>query len=181
MKIVLSFVLLAIAVVSCTNNTSPVIALPAKPASAEAVSELVKGKSFETKKVATLSPFATDKESPYEWMNDATDTSKFFRDYLKERMGFTLQFLNDTSTILNDGGKLITGTYKFDSNVLENEKEGVKLRISYPDESMNFPGMSGAMIMTSTYLIAGADEKNLLIETPRSFNNRRVAVLMQVK
>lgn len=181
MKLILSTLLVAIAFASCTNDTSTSITLPARPASAEAISQFVKGRLFETKKVATLSPFDTGNESPYEWMNDSKDTSKFFRDYLTERMGFTLQFINDTSAVLNEEGKVITGTYKFDNEVLENEKEGVKLRVSYPDASMNFPGMSDPMIMTSTFLIAGGDEKNLLIETPRSFNNRRIAVLMQVK
>jgi hypothetical protein len=107
------------------------------------------------------------------------DTSKHFKDYLKERMAFTIEFVNDTAAILNDENKKITGTYKFDNETSEDEKEGIKLRISYRDSSVSFPGAAGPMIMTYTFAIAGADEKALLMELPRSYNNRKVAVLMQ--
>jgi hypothetical protein len=175
------FLSMTIFFIACKNDQAASIDLLAKPASPDAVYHFVKGKKFDTKHVATLSPFAMDSKDPYEWMDEKKDTSQFSRDYLKERMAFSLHFINDTSITIHDDGKTIDGTYKFDNEISDDEKEGVKLRVSYPDSSMSFPGMSGPMIMTATYFIAGADEKNLLLETPRSFNNRRIVVIMQAK
>jgi len=180
MKGLLLFLAIA-ALLSCNSKTSTVIELPAKPASVDAAAKTVKGKSYETKKVAIVSIFEMDKENPYEWMNDMDDTTKHFRDYLKDRMSFSLRFVNDTSVILNEEGKETNATYKFDTETGEDEKEGVKLRISYPDDSMSFPGIDGPMIMTYSFLVAGADERSFLLETPRSYNKRKIAVLMQAK
>lgn len=181
MKRLLSLLSVILFFTACTNDQPGSMYLPAKPVSTETAYQLVKGKTFDTKYVATLSPFAMDNKSPYEWMDEKKDSSKFSRDYLKARMAFSLQFINDSSILIHDDGKTINGTFKMDSEIFENEKEGLKLRISYPDTSMSFPGMTEPMIMTFAFLIAGVDEKNLLLETPRSYNNRRVAVLMQSK
>lgn len=166
---------------SCSSNTSTIIQLPAKPASIDDAAKTVKGKSYETKKVAIVSVFEMDKENPYQWMNDMDDTTTHFRDYLKKRMSFSLRFINDTTVTLNEEGKETSATYKFDTETGEDEKEGIKLRISYPDDSMSFPGVDGPMIMTYSFLLTGVDESSLLLETPGSYNNRKVAVLMQVK
>lgn len=181
MKVLLFALAVATLVISCSNDKKNETAVPAKPASIDAVKQFVKGKNYQTKRVATVSPFDMDKENPYEWMDEMKDTSTFFKNYLNERMSFTLNFVNDTSVVMSDEGKTINGTFRIDNETKEEEKEGIKLRISYADSSMNFPGATGSMIMTSTYLVAGADEKSLLLETPRSYNNRKIAALLLVK
>jgi hypothetical protein len=182
MKIIVLFLSVSLFFIACNNsNTTEHVPVPSAPSSAATASQSVKGKMYETKKVAILSSFKTDTEGPYEWMNDSKDTTDFFKNYLAERMAFSLQFTNDTSVIMQEEGNTISGTYKFDNESREDEKEGIKLRISYEDSSMSFPGSTEPMVMTYTYLVAGADEKSLLLETPRSFNNRKVCVLMQVK
>ncbi|MEI9946511.1 MAG: hypothetical protein WDN26_20100 [Chitinophagaceae bacterium] len=180
MKIVL-MALAAAFIVACNSNKDAETSIPPKPSSIEAVKQLVKGKKYRTQKVATVSPFEMDKEKPYEWMDEMKDTSTFFKKHLADRMKFTLNFVNDTAVMMNDEEKIINGTYNLDTKTGEEEKEGIKLRISYPDSSMNFPGSTGVMIMTATYFVAGADEKSILLETPRSYNNRKVAILLHTE
>lgn len=178
MRLVFSLLLIA-TIISCSNNKPEETAIPAKPASTDAVMQLIKGEKYTTSKVALISPFAMDKENPYEWMDEMSDTTRLFKNYLKDRMTFSLNFINDTAVVMNDDGKMITGTFILDNKTEEEEKEGVKLRISYADTSMTFPGSSGPMIMTGTYPVAGADEKSLLLELPRTYNNRKVAALLK--
>ena len=174
------FLLLTITLIaeSCGNSAGETVTIPAKPASPDAVKQYVKGKTYKSIKAGTASTFEIDKENPYQWLDEKKDTTKFVRNYLAERLQFTLQFVNDTAVEFTDDNKKTTGVYKFDTETGEDEKEGVKLRISYVDTSMQFPGASGAATMTYTYPVAGADEKSLLLETPRSFNNRKVVILM---
>ena len=172
---------LSLIFISCTNNSkeTAATALPSKPASIDAVLSIVKQKKYTAEKIATLSPFEMDKENPYDWFDDKKDTSSFAREFLAERLNMSLKFINDTAVRLMEEGKETTGLYKLDTIIIEEENPGIKLRISYPDSSMSFPGVTSPMIMTYTFNVLGINEKNLLLETPRSYNNRKVAVLLK--
>lgn len=169
---------------SCNNNSNEpkqeTTDIPATPAGIEAVAKTVIGKNFTAYKIATLSPFEMDKENPYDWLDDKKDTTAFTRNYVAERMKMKLNFINDSTVQLTDEDKITEGTYKLDTLSSEDEKPGIKLRISYSDTSMNFPGVTEPMIMTSTYTVLGINNESLLLEMPRSFNNRKIAVLMKL-
>jgi hypothetical protein len=174
---------LSLIIISCTNNSkgTAAMALPSKPASIDAVLNIIKQKNYKAEKIATLSPFEMDKENPYDWFDEKKDTSSFAKRFLNERLSMKLQFKNDTAVLFIEDNKTIEGTYKLDTIINEEEKPGIKFRISYPDSSMSFPGVTEPMIMTYTFNVLGIDEKNLMLETPRSYNNRKIAVLLKAE
>lgn len=179
MRITLLLLSIILVTGSCGIDNAATLSLPPKPSSPEALKKFVAGKSFKSIKAGTVSPFQMDKENPYQWLDEKKDTTTFARNFISKRMQFTLQFVNDSSVIFTDDGKQTAGIYLFDTETGEEEKEGIKLRISYVDTSMYFPGASGPVTLTSTYPVAGADDNSLLLGTPRSFNNRPVVILMK--
>lgn len=179
------FVLLCFPVVlfSCGNNGEKTekLSLPPKPGMVNEVLNIIKEKNYSAVKIATLSPFEMDAANPYTWFDELKDTASFTKDFLKENLAMKLQFKNDTGVALIDDNKKTEAIYKLDTAVRDEEKSGIKLRISYPDSSMNFPGITEPMIMTYTFYILGINEKELLLETPRSYNNRKVIILFNSK
>lgn len=143
------------------------------------------GKSFVTDRVGTVSPFTSgmDREQPNRWFDEEKELNDFAKEYQTERKSFILEFVNDTLLKVTDDGKIWDAFYKIDEAINENEKSGMKLRFSYPDQegNMNFPGAIGPMILTSSYLIAGKNEKEMILETTRKFNNSTVVVWMKEK
>ncbi len=179
------FVLLCLPVLifSCGNSGEKTekLSLPSKPGMADEVLSTIKGKNYSADKIATLSPFEMDAANPYTWFDEQKDTASFTKNFLKENLAMKLQFKNDTAVTLIDDNKKTEAIYKLDTTVMEEEKPGIKLRISYPDSSVNFFGLTEPMIMTYTFYILGINEKKLLIETPRSYNNRKVIMLLSNK
>jgi len=177
MRTTLIIFLAALFIFSCSEHKP--VSLPAKPGSPGTVKNAIQGKLYKTIKAGTLSPFEMDKKNPYEWTDDMKDTSSMFRNFFADRMKFILHFINDTAVNFMDEGKHIEATYSIDSLIKEDEKPGVKLRISYEDKDNSFNmGDMGPVRLTYTYIVAGADDKQLLLETPRSYNDRKVIVLM---
>ena len=77
--------------------------------------------------------------------------------------------------------KNIAATFSIDNDAklgYEEEKRGIKLRINYSD-SIDLGGSKIASSMTLSYLVIGISDKELLLETGRSFNNRKLAVWMK--
>ena len=179
------FVLLCFPVIlfSCGNNGEKTekISLPPKPGTADEVLNTIKGKNYSADKIATLSPFEMDVANPYTWFDELKDTATFTKNFLKENLAMKLQFKNDTAVTLIDDNKKTEAIYKLDTAIKDEEKPGIKLRISYPDSSLNFFGVTEPMIMTYTFYVQGIDEKKLLLETPRSYNNRKVITLLSSK
>lgn len=178
--IVFAFVVISIACCSPKKENT----LPA-PFSVSAVETSLRGKTFLTKKIGTISPFADkmDKEKPNRWFDEEKELNDFAKEYQKERMKFILHFVNDTLLRITDDGNSWEAVYKIDEQQMEKEKPGIKLRCTYPDKKgiMNFPGASGPMMLTSTYLISGIGNQELVIETPREFNSRKVVIWMKEK
>ena len=164
---------------SKTNKPLAEPSTPAAPASSEAIHDFITSQAYITERMATISGFAMDSADPYTWYADTAGLSSFEKEYLIQQKAFRLQFTSDSTATLYDEGKPRASTYKIDSSIHDGEKTGWKLRFSYPDSSMSFPGSTGIMIMTATYPVLGIDQQHLFLETPRSFNQRKVAVLMK--
>jgi hypothetical protein len=170
---VLTAVLAFVFVCSCSSKTGT-NALPAAPASVKAVLDGLKGNKYKTEKAGTHSVFENDKS--IEWLEPKKE-DKFETQIVDEAKTLMLDFVNDTSVIVTYKDKKNTGTYKADDTAKEDEKPGIKLRISYVDEEFKF-GDGPASMVTYTYIVEGISDKNLLLETPRSMNNRKIVVLM---
>ena len=166
---------------ACTSNAKEVI--PAAPVSVADANKLIKGKRYSTIKLGVLSPFIYDTANPVNWQIQKEDTSKFFRDYATKQLTFTLIFSNDSACTYfdTDNDKIINGTYSIDNDAklgYDEEKPGIKLRIKYAD-SLDFGGVKTAAAMTQSFLIQGINDKELLLQTSRSINNRKLVVWMK--
>jgi hypothetical protein len=160
---------------SCSSNESRQNLLPAAPSSIKAVLQEVKGKKYKADKAGTHSLIPTDKE--IEWLEPKKEDD-FQKKIVDESKSLELNFINDTSIIVIVKDKMYTGTYSADTVTKENEKPGIKLRISYADEEFRF-GDTPASTVTFTYTIEGINDNSLLLETARSMNERKIVVLMK--
>lgn len=183
MKYLIFSLLASLLLISCNGKKEATI--PGPPSSTTAVKEIINGKTFITSRVGTLSAFANgiDKEKPFIWLDDEKESDKFTKDYETERKKFQLVFVNDTTIRITDDGKTWDAVYKLDDAVQEDEKPGIRLRISYEDKegSMGFPGTTTPMMLTSSYLVAGIGENEMIVEAPRKFNNRPVILWLKRK
>lgn len=181
-KIIISLVVI-LCLIACSEKKKE-NTLPA-PDSVSQVVKLVSGKTFVTERIGTVSPFADkmDKEKPNRWFDEEKELNDFAKKYQAEREKFTLQFVNDTLLSITDDGKTWDAIYKIDAEMKNEEKAGSKLRFTYSDKegTMSFPGVSEPMILTSTYFIAGINDKAIVLETPREFNRSTVVVRMKAK
>jgi hypothetical protein len=164
---------------SCSSSTNKPT-LPDAPASVKAVQDEIKGKKYKAEKAGTHSVFANDKE--IEWLEPKKDTSnqlnKFENQIVDEAIRLQFDFVNDTSVTVIMKDKTYYGTYIINDTTKEDEKPGVKLRISYVDEEFKF-GNGPASMVTYTYLVEGIGEKNILVQSPGSMNNKNIVLLMK--
>ncbi len=158
---------------ACDSKTKS-ISLPQPPASVKAVLDELKGKKYQVEKAGTHSVFENDKG--IEWL-EPKEENKFEKQIVDEEKTLQLDFVNDTAVTVTAKDKTYSGTYKADDIVKEDEKPGIKLRISYINEEFKF-GDGPATEVTYTYLVEGISDKSLLLETPRSMNRRKIVVLM---
>ena len=170
----------AVLLSACSNNDKMVV--PAAPASVADVIKTIQGKNYKTVKLGVLSPFAMDSTNPVNWNIEKEDTSKFFRDYAKEQLEFKLTFSKDSAcTYYNsEQKKNMPAAYSVDTDAklgYDEEKAGIKLRINYND-AIDFGGTKTASVMTLSYLVVAMNDAALLLETGRSFNNRKLVVWM---
>ena len=168
--------------ISCNSNkteSKQKTATPPTPTGVDAVAQTLKGKNYSVDKVATISNFEMDKDSPYDWMDGKKDTTAFTRKFVAERMKMKMNFTNDTAILFTDEEKTIEALYKLDTLTGDDEKSGIKLRVSYLDSSITFPSFTEPRLMTYTFPVLGINNESLLLETPRSLNNRKIAVLMK--
>lgn len=181
-KIVVS--LLAISCLIACSEKKKENTLPA-PATVAEVVKLVAGKTYSTERIGTVSPFSDkmDKEKPNRWFDEEKELNDFAKKFQIERMKFILSFVNDTLLKVTDDGKTWDAVYTIDEEIRNEEKTGMKLRFTYPDKegTMSFPGATEPMMLTSTYFIAGINNKAIVLETPREFNRSTVVVWMKVE
>jgi hypothetical protein len=163
-----------IALVSCSSTDAKKDAIPGRPANVKVVAATVKGNHYIANRVGTHSVFSND--STIEWL-EPLPGQEFEKKFVEEVKTLDLNFISDTAVTVKYGGKVSNGTYKVDDITGEDDKAGIKLRISYVDEQFKF-GDGPASPVTFTYLVEGMDENKLLLETPRSINRRKAVVLM---
>jgi hypothetical protein len=171
---VLAVMSIAIFISSCSSKGSKENAMPDAPTSVKAVQDEVKGKKYKAEKAGTHSVFADDKE--IQWLEPEKEND-FEKKIVDESKSLQLDFVNDTSVIVIMKDKTYNGTYIVNDTTKEDEKPGVKLRISYVDEEFKM-GDGPATLVTYTYIVEGINDKNLLLGTPRSMNDRKIVVLM---
>jgi hypothetical protein len=162
-----------VALNSCSSETNK-NSLPEAPASIKAVKDEVKGKKYKAEKAGTHSVFENDKQ--IKWLEPKKEDD-FEKKIADESKSLQFDFVNDTAVTVIAKGKTYTGTYAADDIVKEDEKPGIKLRISYVDEEFKF-GDGPASMVTYTYLVEGISNKSILLETPRSMNRQKIVVLM---
>ena len=169
---------------SCSSNETKEaketkeIVLPGAPSSVKAVQDNIKGKKYKVEKAGTHSLISTDKDIT--WLEPKED-NKFEKEIVDESKSLQLDFVNETSVTITMKKKAkdttYQGTYVVDTLTSEDEKPGIKLRISYEDDEFKLGDARFSKVIY-TYLVEGINEKSLLLETPRSMNNRKIVVLM---
>ncbi|MFI5129252.1 MAG: hypothetical protein ACHQFX_04645 [Chitinophagales bacterium] len=174
MKKILAAAAAVIFIASCSSDGSAKNGLPEKPGSVKSVQDDIKGKKYKTNKVGTHSRFSTD--TTIQWLEPKKE-EEFEKKIVDESRTFQLEFVNDTAVTIMMKDKTYHGTYIVNDTTKEDEKPGVKLRISYFDEEFRL-GEGSASMVTYTYVVEGMNDKSLLLQTPRSMNDRKIVVLM---
>jgi hypothetical protein len=171
---------ITVVIVSSCSSKSGETALPAAPSSVKAVKDEVKGKKYKAEKAGTHSVFADDKEIT--WLEMKKDTAnqlnKFENQIIGDATSLQLNFTNDTAVTVMMKDKTFNGTYIVNDTTKEDEKPGIKLRISYVDDEFKM-GDGPASMVTYTYLVEGISEKSILVQSPRSMNNKNIVLLMK--
>jgi len=170
---------------SCSNETKTQngVNVPGAPKDLGTVKTTLVGKNYEMNQAGVLSPFKMDADNPIEWFSTEKDTSRFFKDFLDDVMKTSFAFSNDSVVNFVSGKTSATGKWKLDEEQGEDEKPGIKLRITYEDTtgSFGFGNSTEPMEMTFTYLVSGLGENSLLLELPREYNRRKVVALLNKK
>lgn len=177
-------IMITISFAACNNaGKTDNVSVPAAPASIQELAKNTNGKNYRTIKLGILSPFAMDSTNPVNWNVEKEDTTSFFRDYAKKQLAFALSFIKDSSCSFYDADqqKSIAAKYSLDNDPKlgsDEEKPGIKLRVKYED-SLDFGGTKTAAKMTQSYLVRGLSENEIILETGRSYNNRKLVVWMK--
>lgn len=170
-KILLPVVLSAVMLISSCSSKEEA---PQPPSSVKAVQDEVKGKKYKAEKAGVHSLISTDKEVKWE---DPKTEGEFEKKTMDEAKSLQLDFKNDTAVTVVSKNKTYEGTYSVDDVATEDQKPGIKLRISYVDEEFKF-GDGPASKVTYTYIVEGISNKSLLLVTPQSLNDRKMVLLM---
>ena len=171
---IVSVALIAVVIISCSSAGSKKIAIPDPPTSIASVQETVKGKKFKVERAGTHSLISSDKD--IQWLDPKTE-NQFEKEMADESGTLQFDFKNDTSITFVYKNKSYNGTYAVDDAFGEGDKPGIKIRISYVDEELRF-GDGPASKVKATYVVEGISDNSLLLQTPRSMNQRTIVVLM---
>ncbi len=164
--------------------------LPVKPQDLNSVKTLIKGKKYTTQKTGFYGTIAVNDETTVNWIDIAEKKKQLAKNTnnmtaqteltaAERELKFAVQFVNDTAATVFSNGTSIPATYAVDNIVDDygNDKESVKIRLTYADPSFSF-GNELASEMTFTFLVVGADEKSLLLQTPRTINRQPLISLL---
>lgn len=181
--------LATVMLLSCTENKKEE-SLPAKPQDVNSVQTLIKGKKYTTQKIGFYDIIIVDGERDVKWIDIAEKKKQLAKNTnnmtaqteltaAERELKFAVQFVNDTAATVFSNGTSIPATYAVDNIVDDygNDKESVKIRLTYADPSFSF-GNELASEMTFTFLVVGADEKSLLLQTPRTINRQPLISLL---
>lgn len=174
---------------SCVENKKD--SLPPKPQDVNSLKTLVKGKKYSTQKAGFYSNLTVNGQTDMDWIDIAEKKEQLTKDpnnitaetelkAVEREMKFAVQFVNDTLATVFSNDASFPATYTIDDVVddYSKDKESIKLRLRYADPSFAF-GNEPAMEMTYTFVIDGADDKNLLLQTPRTINRQPLIIWLQ--
>lgn len=181
LRFILPLLSLSLVFISCTDKGMET--LPARPADVAAAKAFVKGKKFSTEKTGFFGNLAINDKTEMEWIDIKTEKEKYAKDAAETQKHFALQFINDTAVTVFKKDTSFTATYLIDNKAEEDDeenKQSIKLRISYPDPEFSFAGME-ASVVTYTYIMLGAEKDKLLLQLPQSVNRRNLVSLLLVK
>ena len=177
---------------SCTENKKEE-SLPAKPKDVNSVQTLIKGKKYTTKKLGFYDIIFVDGEKGVKWIdvaekqkplakNPDDNFTKMELEPIEEELKFGVQFVNDTAATVFVRDTSFAASYVVNDGVgqYDEVKEGIKIRLTYTDPSFSFGG-GEPMEMTVTYVVIGADDKRLLVQTPRSIDRKPLISLLKAE
>src|SRR5688500_17550634 len=104
--------------------------MPPAPVNTGTVAAAIKGKKFKTTEMALIPTLLSDKNNHYEWFDEIKYTTAFFRKYEKQKMKFSVQFIDDTSAEVADEALVNKATWKIDNDPKSGETAGIFLRLS---------------------------------------------------
>ena len=179
MRVLTAVALITLFIAGCSNRKN--VHLPPAPASIDAAIKAIQGKKYTAVDLALISPLVADKNNPYEWFDQVEDTTRFFRNYERQKKKLEIDFINDTSAELTGETGTNNAIWKIDDQPKSDEKPGQFLRLTMEKEEKLIPGQAGKSTITFSYKVLGVDEKQLFLETPNMFNSRKIAVLMKAQ
>ena len=153
--------------------------MPEAPASPDATAKLLMGKNWLVTRTGTLSPFQMDNKTSYDWLDEMKDADDFIKKTLGEMATLQIKFVNDT--LVNVTG-LKDAPLEQKYGVVaggEEDLSTVKLEFSYYGTDPF--GGTEKMDLTYSYPVLGINENTFLLATPRSVNERKIVLMMEVK
>lgn len=184
--------LATVMLLSCTENKKEE-SLPAKPQDVNSVQTLIKGKKYTTQKIGFYDIIIVDGERDVKWIdvakkqtqlakNPDDNFTKMELEPIEEELKFGVQFVNDTAATVFVRDTRFAATYVVNDVVgqYDEVKEGIKIRLTYTDPSFSFGG-GEPMEMTVTYVVIGADDKRLLVQTPRAIDRKPLISLLKAE
>lgn len=180
LRFILPLLSLSLVFISCADKGMET--LPARPADVAAAKAFIKGKRFSTEKTGFFGNLTINDKTEMEWIDMKTEKEKYAKDAAEQQSKFALQFINDTAVTVFKKDTSFTAAYVIDNKADEDdeEKQSIKLRVSYPDPEFSFAGME-VSVVTYTYTILGAEKNKLLLQLPQSVNRRKLVSLLLVK
>jgi hypothetical protein len=154
-------------------------AMPEAPTTLEATTKMLTGKNWVAVKVGILSPFQTEGKSSYDWLDDMKEPDEFIKTTLNEMAGLQFKFVSDTLANVS-GVKDAPAEQKYAVAAGE-EDDASKVKLEFTYEGPDFFDNTKKSVMTYSYPVLGISDKALILATPRSVNDRRVVVMMEVK
>src|SRR5690554_323912 len=184
--------LATVMLLSCTENKKEE-SLPAKPQDVNSVQTLIKGKKYTTQKIGFYDIIIVDGERDVKWIdvakkqtqlakNPDDNFTKMELEPIEEELKFGVQFVNDTAATVFVRDTSFAATYVVNDVVgqYDEVKEGIKIRLTYTDPSFSFGG-GEPMEMTVTYVVISADDKCLLVQTPRAIDRKPLISLLKAE
>ncbi len=174
----LSFVAYVVIFAACSPGSTDAPTPP--PANIKAVQDFVKVKKLVTKKLGFYGSLTVNGVKEIAWIDVANEKDKMTKEVADEEMRFGLQFLNDSTVTVLKKNKAYIGSYTVDDITDEffKEEPGIKLRVSFADPDMTDIGGQAMSKVTYSFLVMGLNDKQILLQTPRSINNKKLISLL---
>ena len=179
MRSILSFIIVSLLIISCGNRKTA--SLPPAPVDVNSVKTTITGKKYKATQLGLISTLISDKNNPYEWFDEIKDTTPFFKNYERQQMKFAIHFINDTAAEVIQDTVVNKAFWKIDNDPKSSETPGIFMRLSMEKEETVVSGQTAKSTHTFSYKVLGLDDKQIFLETPNIYSNRKLAVLMKTE